>query len=53
MPWMDTGHGTEVYVVSDPDSAGLKFHSKQPCPHCGRMFATPDGMQTHIKTKHE
>ena len=53
MPWLDTGYGTEVYVISDGDEGSAdRFGTKRACPHCGRKFATASGMNKHIERYH-
>ena len=42
----------EPIIIAD-DEPTDSFASKQPCPHCGRLFRTRSGMDVHIGRKHK
>lgn len=48
---LDSLAGFEITIEGEgsPD----RFHSKQPCPHCGRLFRTKSGLLGHIAAKHK
>jgi hypothetical protein len=51
MVWMPNGHEYEITIEGDAQNDS--FASKQPCPHCGRLYRTRSAMIIHIDTKHE